>query len=459
MGCSGRKGKAIHHLFLIILLLLPITCSAQRETLPPAPRDERFPAGTYLVYEVSHNASRTTGFAKGLFEDWGKEMETFFNRTPVFLIHIGISNFTETILTGQEAYSGLIASVDKAVLIIEVLNATEAFYLVNYTIVFYNFSAYTSEIYRNIFESFFGFRMELKEIVKEEGRIKWATISLPLFSVTRLLLVDKRTNEVLDFETGEGLGEWIHWLQEDDLRSEATVILADFKGAPLGEENVYNAVLVYVNSSWKSPLDYAHGSVRVKRAKTAVGRTHPGIARWRHHERMRGTLEWLARDWERFGYRVVDYGNGTVELVNVLLSEVYERAIAHKPWRLGEHTVKGRPPELLTFVRVDYAGYPHFVDPSPEFNLVYEVGRGVLLLYNQSLGSTSSPFLNYLSRGELRVRASTLPGALELRLVDTNLVLDVPELGGPGGPDEQLHFLVFALAAAAALLLALGWRR
>ncbi|MEM4806147.1 MAG: hypothetical protein QW448_09255, partial [Thermofilaceae archaeon] len=288
---------------------------------------------------------------------------------------------------------------------------------------------------------------------------KWATISLPLFSVTRLLLVDKRTNEVLDFETGEGLGEWIHWLQEDDLRSEATVILADFKGAPFGEENVYNAVLVYVNSSWKSPLDYAHGSVRVKRAKTAVGRTHPGIARWRHHERMRGTLEWLARDWERFGYRVVDYGNGTVELVNVLLSGVYERAIAHKPWRLGEHTVKGRPPELLTFVRVDYAGYPHFVDPSPEFNLVYEVGRGVLLLYNQSLGSIRSPFLNYLSRGELRVRASTLPGALELRLVDTNLVLDVPELGGPGGPDEQLHFLVFALAAAAALLLALGWRR
>lgn len=40
-------------------------------------------------------------------------------------------------------------------------------------------------------------------MVKEGERYDWVAVSLPFFTVSKLLLVDKRTNEVLDYETGE----------------------------------------------------------------------------------------------------------------------------------------------------------------------------------------------------------------------------------------------------------------
>lgn len=272
--------------------------------------------------------------------------------------------------------------------------------------------------------------------------------------LTRLIAVDALTNEVLDQETGERLGEWIVWLNPSDVERGAALVMLSigyYVFVPLNGKGCVGAVLALVNFSAKHGSDYVADGLRVRRERTAVGQSLPPFIRWRRYgSRAVEELEGALKDFRPFGCRVVDYRNRTADLVCDGLTEVYRSST--KPWRLSELPLGERGRELVMLAKVEYDELCAVASPE-SYELLYST-NGILLSIRRDSPTFSLPSLltSYLKRGYLAVTLYTL-GPFELSLVETNVTLEYPELGAPGSADKAAHLA--ALTAAAALICAL----
>ena len=295
------------------------------------------------------------------------------------------------------------------------------------------------------------------------------------YAVARVAAFAKTVRQ--DPAASPGEGERLFWLRPEELRLNATVVLAHILPLP-GTFGQFafdgSANVVYVNFSLPSEKSYElnGGAVIVDRSRTAVGSS-------RYSNRYASVFKLRDLDVEQVKrmvpeyFRFVDFGNGTYAIICSYIYDAYELVKDIKPWRLTKEkrplVYEGEEVSVEIMGVVEFAGARYDVSPLEPVTLVYDRGTGVLL--ESSLGAPGLPaFLTTF--GILPPPLTNFFGAdtvwgllgegetplLTLTLVESTLHRGEERLGGPGRVDVAAH--AAALLVAAALLgVAAGVRR
>jgi hypothetical protein len=416
------KNFFITILFMNFALILSACALAQQQQ------------GLYLKYEITivdrEATSETEQFS---IDSLTKELNELFGKVPSILFH-GIGR----------------GGADKVFVEVNVVEVKGNVCLINYTITLFNASILCEGEHCEILK-----RLARKEISMEERGGK-KVLDASRFYITKLLLVNLTNNDVTDYETGRKLGEWIFWLNPKDLQLNETLIMGGILHSGvfiLDYQNFSMSILLYINFNLTGSVDYQIGRAKVGKERTAIGLAHPGILRIRFYGATARDVDYLAERWRVFGCKAVDFGNRTTDIDCGSIKRIFTN-LSHKPWRLVELAYTGK--FSSTFILVEYAGSEHVAVPFVPLRLVYDKRTG-LLLSASCIGRTCLPpahLSNYLSDRYINVSLTFLPHRTEMRLIETNAVLELPELGGPGRADEHLHWAVSVAVAVAALALA-----
>jgi hypothetical protein len=335
-------------------------------------------------------------------------------------------------------------------------------YAANVTLILYNLTVAYGKEYRDVFEALTG--------LKPSGTFEGYT-----YSVAKTATFTKIYR--LDSTGAPAPGEWLFWLRPEELKLNATVVLAHVLPIPGTRDQLeFNgtANVVYVNMSQISRESYEvnGGAVVVDRSRTAVGSSRYSL-RYASIFKLKGLdIEQLKRMVPE-PFRFVDFGNGTYAIVCSYIYDAYELVKNVKPWGLTriKRALVHEGEEVGAEIEgvVELAGARYLVGPLEPVTLVYDRVTGVLLesslgdpglpAFITTFGILPPPLTNFFSLDTVwSVLGEGETPLLTLRLVESSLHRGEDRLGGPGRVDVTAHAATL-LAAAALLGIAVGVRR
>ncbi|AKG38475.1 hypothetical protein MA03_03150 [Infirmifilum uzonense] len=418
--------------------------------------------GAMLQYGlVVHNSSDFTSGRTPLVQLARERYEAV--GLPLGRIVFDISMYKVGVVPGQENITSHLTeswevpiefcSTDKVEVVVRVLSSTTRSYLINYTVVFYNFTAVIRENNSKGFIEFLG---------EPDGkRNEYLVWTKKVFSTSRILLVDGSTGDTVDPIGRLSLGDWIFWLTPYDLSIGKSFILAGINyGVPAYGPNVTGFVgyLLLFNASIPGPRDYNVSGVRIERARTAIAFSYPVLDVYVKELRAGKVSDEARRVLQRFGCVVKEYLNSTVETNCTLFYDLVSKLKSHKAWRVDLVRVQ-TDPNMIRFVPViGYDNVKLMLFPIDSFLFVYDLKAGILLeaSHDSSLlpvmGYAPSYLSSYLAvNGYIPVFRS-LSGVLDSRLTDTNVPLKATSLGSTGSIGSDAAYL-FTLTHTALILL------
>jgi hypothetical protein len=370
------------------------------------------------------------------------------NASPLFVTYLCVSR-------GGYAECAFIG-FDKLEVIVETDGRTASV-----TLALYNFAAAYREEYRGVFE---GLLPGLEASGTFEGYA---------YSAARATAFTK----VFQLDPAGAAGEWLFWLRPEELKLNATVILAHVLPIPYALEQLeFNgtANVVYVNMSQVGGVSYElnGGAVVVDRSRTAVGSS-------RYSNRYASVFKLKGLDVEQVKrmvpepFRFVDFGNGTYAIVCSYVYDAYERVKDAKPWKLTKvrRALVHEGEEVSADIEgvIELAGARYIVSSLEPVTLVYDRVTGVLLesspgtpalpAFLTTFGVLPPPLTNFFGFDTVWsvLREGEAP-LLSLKLVESSLHEGEERLGGPGSVDTTAHAAAL-LAAATLLAAAAGVRR
>jgi len=419
--------------------------------------------GAFLKYEISlfgqpitHSLSlkRYKELYESLEVPVGKMLFLLQNATG------GVQPVTSDMWEVSSSPCGVLCSSDRAYIQIIVESADSSAYVVNYTVIFSNFTAIGIGKFCEAFAELLGPPTKIKD-----GYLVWLMDSLAL---SKRIIVDASSWNAVDADSGRPVGEWLFWLSPFDLSANYTLILAGINWAvPAGltlNLSGFVGYLLYLNASNMAPEDYVVGGAKIERARTLAAYSYPLL--YSYEKVLKGGrvseefVSWL----RRYGCSVVQHPNSTIEVLCETFLKAAARVEQRKAWKVVPIPMWIDPNHYRTFAAIRYGDLYLATFPLDSYVFVYDRQTGLLLEAShdpsfKSWGYAPLPSA-YLSFGNSTLAFTILNGLVKAKLVETNIPLQTPSLGSAGRVEADFAYALLVAIAALALLASIAkrWR-
>ncbi|MCD6563414.1 MAG: hypothetical protein J7K23_05810 [Thermoproteales archaeon] len=376
-----------------------------------------------------------------------------FNVTPEFLLTFSIVNVSRKGIVREVCWGG----VDGISLAVRILGVDQDYFNASLELRFRNLRLVCSrdELIRGeISQALKGLKLEDKEGLLVAGPIN--------YSVVKLVRVSRINHEVIDIGTGARLGEWIFWLHPEDLKRNSTaVLLSRYCLGPC------IASVLCLDSRETGNRNYVVGGIIIDKSRAISGcdvkcSIRYGTVYYNLTADEKARIVSLAKRLYPM-FRLVDYGNGTVGLLNTTLLNVYEMVGDRKPWKLLIMEKRRYSYNSIGYTYIiEYNGGRYETLPVNWVKMVYEKFYGVLLeakpVEVRTLGLMFHGRLpglaDFLTLGDDKLVVIKVfplePKAVALRLTYTNLNLKVGMIGAPGKVDWK-RLITYAIIVVATI--------
>jgi len=354
---------------------------------------------------------------------------------------------------------GIYCSADRIRILVAVTGMSYGGYVINYTVIFSNFSAVGLERSCGVLAELIGPPSEVKD-----GNLVWRRDSLTLF---KIIVVDVSSWTAIDVDSGKFLGEWLFWLSPFDLSVNYTLILAGINwDVPAGlTPNLSGIVgyVLYLNASNTAPKDYVVGGAKIEKARTLAAYSYPLLYVYQKVLKGGRVSEEFKSSLRRYGCSVVQHPNSTVEVLCETFLKAAARVGQWKAWKVVPISMWVDPSYYQTLAAVKYGDLYLAMFPIDFYVFVYDRQTGLLLeaSHDPSIESWWGYAIipsAYLTFGNYTLSFTALNGLINITLVETNVPLHTPSLGSAGKVEADFAYALLAVLAALLLLVSITKR-